>query len=57
MATNTCVANWMSGRLYHRNPQTFVPNIFRASQLTTKKVQRIHVAPGQESFIEMPLVR
>jgi uncharacterized protein len=43
--------------LYDRNPQTFVPNIFLAQPLDYKKtVQRIYVAPGEESFIELPVV-
>ena len=43
--------------LYDRNPQTFVPNIFWAEPGDFKKaVQRIHHAPGQESFVELPLV-
>jgi putative CocE/NonD family hydrolase len=43
--------------LYDRNPQTFVPNIFWAKPEDYKKaVQRVYHAPGQESFIELPLV-
>jgi uncharacterized protein len=43
--------------LYDRNPQTFVPNIFWAKPADYKKaVQRIYHAPGQASFIEMPMV-
>jgi uncharacterized protein len=43
--------------LYDRNPQTFVPNIFWAKAGDYKKaVQRVYHAPGQESFIELPLV-
>ncbi len=45
--------------LYDRNPQTFVPNIFWAKPQDYKKaVQRIWhgQAPGQASFIELPLV-
>ena len=43
--------------LYDRNPQTFVPNIFWAKPADYKKAtQRIHHAPGQTSFIELPLV-
>ena len=43
--------------LYDRNPQTFVPNIFWAKPEDYKKaVQRIYHAPGQASFIELPLV-
>ena len=43
--------------LYDRNPQTFVPNIFWAKPSDYKKAaQRIYHAPGQASFIEMPVV-
>ena len=43
--------------LYDRNPQTFVPNIFWAKpENYVKAVQRIYHAPGQASFIEMPIV-
>ncbi len=43
--------------LYDRNPQTFVPSIFRATPSDYKKAsQRIYHAPGQASFIELPLV-
>ncbi len=43
--------------LYDRNPQTFVPSIFWARPGDFQKaVQRIHHAPGQASFIELPLV-
>ena len=43
--------------LYDRNPQTFVPNIFWAKPGDyTKATQRIYHAPGQASFIELPLV-
>jgi len=43
--------------LYDRNPQTFVPNIFWAKPADYKKaVQRLYHAPGQASFIELPLV-
>jgi putative CocE/NonD family hydrolase len=43
--------------LYDRNPQTFVANIFWAKPGDYKKaVQRIFHAPGQMSFVEMPLV-
>ena len=42
--------------LYDRNPQTFVPNIFWAKPSDYRKAtQRIHHAPGQASFVEMPL--
>jgi putative CocE/NonD family hydrolase len=44
--------------LYDRNPQTFVPSIFSAKPENYKKAtQRVYHAPGQESFIELPLVR
>jgi putative CocE/NonD family hydrolase len=43
--------------LYDRNPQTFVPNIFWAKPADyVKAVQRVYHAPGQASFIELPLV-
>jgi len=43
--------------LYDRNPQTFVPNIFWAKPGDYRKaVQRVYHAPGQTSFIELPLV-
>jgi len=43
--------------LYDRNPQTFVPNIFWAKPADYQKaVQRLYHAPGQASFIELPLV-
>ena len=43
--------------LYDRNPQTFVPSIFWAKPGDFQKaVQRIHHAPGSESFVELPLV-
>ncbi len=43
--------------LYDRNPQTFVPNIFWAKPDDYRKAtQRIYHAPGQASFIELPLV-
>ena len=43
--------------LYDRNPQTFVPSIFRATPADYRKAtQRIHHAPGQASFVELPLV-
>jgi len=44
--------------LYDRNPQTFVPNIFRAKPGDYRKaVQRIFHAPGQASFVELPVVK
>ena len=43
--------------LYDRNPQSFVPSIFWARPEDYKKaVQRIFHAPGQASFVELPLV-
>jgi uncharacterized protein len=43
--------------LYDRNPQTFVPNIFWAKPGDyVKATQRVYHAPGQTSFIELPLV-
>jgi uncharacterized protein len=43
--------------LYDRNPQTFVPNIFWAKPGDYRKAtQRVYHAPGQSSFIELPLV-
>jgi uncharacterized protein len=43
--------------LYDRNPQTFVPNIFWAKPGDYKKaVQKVYHAPGQASFVELPMV-
>jgi predicted acyl esterase len=43
--------------LYDRNPQTFVPSIFRATPADYKKAaQRIYHTAGQASFIELPVV-
>jgi len=43
--------------LYDRNPQTFVPNIFFARPEDYRKaVQRVYHAPGQASFVELPIV-
>jgi uncharacterized protein len=43
--------------LYDRNPQTFVPSIFRATPADYRKAtQRIYHAPGQASLIELPVV-
>jgi putative CocE/NonD family hydrolase len=43
--------------LYDRNPQTFVPNIFWAKPGDYRKVtQRVYHAPGQASFVELPVV-
>ena len=44
--------------LYDRNPQTFVPNIFWAQPGDYRKAtQRIYHAPGQASFIELPVAK
>ncbi|HZR66951.1 MAG TPA: CocE/NonD family hydrolase [Terriglobales bacterium] len=44
--------------LYDRNPQTFVPNIFWAKPENYRKAtQRVYHAPGQESFVELPLIK
>jgi putative CocE/NonD family hydrolase len=44
--------------LYDRNPQTFVRNIFFARPEDFRKAtQRIYHAPGQASFVELPIVR
>ena len=43
--------------LYDRNPQTFVPSIFRATPADYRKAtERIHHAPGRASFIDLPVV-
>ena len=43
--------------LYDRNPQTFVPSIFTARPADYRKaIQRIYHAPGEASFIELPVV-
>ena len=43
--------------LYDRNPQTFVTNIFWAKPGDYKKAtQRIYHAPGETSFVELPVV-
>jgi len=43
--------------LYDRNPQTFVPNIFWAKPADYRRAtQRIYHAPGQSTFIELPIV-
>jgi uncharacterized protein len=43
--------------LYDRNPQTFVPNIFWAKPEDYRKaVERVYHAPGQESFVAIPVV-
>ena len=44
--------------LYDRNPQTFVPSIFWAKPEDYRKaVQRVFHRRGQESFVELPLVK
>ncbi len=44
--------------LYDRTPQTFVPNIFWAKPGDYRKAtQRIYHAPGEASFVEMPVVK
>jgi putative CocE/NonD family hydrolase len=43
--------------LYDRNPQTFVPSIFWAQPGDYKKArQRVYHAPGQASYVELPVV-
>ena len=43
--------------LYDRNPQTFVPNIFFAKPGDYRKAtERVYHAPGQASFVELPVV-
>ncbi len=43
--------------LYDRNPQTFIPNMFWAKPGDyVKATQRVYHAPGQASFIELPVV-
>jgi predicted acyl esterase len=42
--------------LYDRNPQTFVPNIFRANPGDYRKAtQRVYHSAKESSFIELPL--
>jgi putative CocE/NonD family hydrolase len=44
--------------LYDRNPQTFVPSIFTArAEDYRKAVQRVYHAPGQASFVELPVAK
>ena len=44
--------------LYDRNPQTYVPNIFFAKPGDyVKATQSVYHAPGEESYIELPVVR
>jgi len=43
--------------LYDRNPQTFVKSIFWAKPEDYRKAtQRIYYSPGQQSFVELPVV-
>ncbi len=43
--------------LYDRNPQTFVSNIFWAKPSDYRKAtQRVYHAPGQASFVDLPIV-
>ncbi len=43
--------------LYDRNPQTFVPNIFWAKPSDYRQAtQRVYHAPGEDSYIDLPLV-
>jgi putative CocE/NonD family hydrolase len=43
--------------LYDRNPQTFVPSIFFAKPADyAAATQRVYHAPGQASFIDLPVV-
>jgi putative CocE/NonD family hydrolase len=43
--------------LYDRNPQTFVPNIFFAkADDYVKATQRVYRAPGQSTYIDLPVV-
>jgi putative CocE/NonD family hydrolase len=43
--------------LYDRNPQTFVPNIFFAQPGDYKKAtDRVYHAPGEASFVDLPVV-
>jgi putative CocE/NonD family hydrolase len=42
--------------LYDRNPQTFVPNIFFAKPADYQKAtQKVFHAPGEDSYIELPV--
>ena len=44
--------------LFERNPQSFVPNIFFAKPEDYRSAtQRIFHAPGQASFVELPVVK
>jgi putative CocE/NonD family hydrolase len=44
--------------LYDRNPQTYVPSIFWAKPENYKKAtQRVYHTPGQESYVELPVVK
>ncbi|MGH9414508.1 MAG: CocE/NonD family hydrolase [Terriglobales bacterium] len=42
--------------LYDRNPQTFVPNIFKATPSDyVKATQRIYHTPGKATYLELPV--
>ncbi len=44
--------------LYDRNPQTYVPNIFDAKAGDYRKAtQQVWHAPGEASFIDLPVVQ
>jgi putative CocE/NonD family hydrolase len=44
--------------LYDRNPQTFVPNIFFTKPADyVKATQRVYHAPGEASYIDLPVVQ
>lgn len=44
--------------LYDRNPQTFVPNIFWAKPEDYRKAtQRVYHAPGNASYVALPMVK
>jgi hypothetical protein len=44
--------------LYDRNPQTFVPNIFFAKPSDyVKATQSVYHAPGEASYVELPVVQ
>jgi putative CocE/NonD family hydrolase len=43
--------------LYDRNPQTFVPNVFFAKPADyVKATQRVYHAPGEASYVDLPVV-
>ena len=44
--------------LYDRNPQTFVPNIFKAEAKDYQKAtQRVWHTPGNASYISLPVAK